>query len=223
MYTLSFDTTANSCSIALFSEEKCQDTFVKEMDFGQAETLIPEIDNIMKRQKLTFAELDLLVVCNGPGSFTGVRSSLSAARAFGLANPNTEVLGVSAFEGYIRSLVWNPEQIAEYNAVIIETKREDFYFQCFDNHLQPINQPVAANKEDIIKELRHKKITLIGNGVERFLNCPTGLSLHTIIPTQNLDIKDLALCGIAKYHKKEHSYPKPLYLRAPDVSVKTTA
>ena len=219
-YTLAFDTTAAACSIALFADEKYSDGFVKEMDFGEAETLIPEIDKILKKHQLTFQEIDLLVVCTGPGSFTGVRSGISAARAFGLACPHMEVLGITAFEGYTHALTYSPEEIAERNVVIIETKREDFYFQIFDKHLQPICPASAANREDIIKELRDKKVTFLGDGVERFLATSTGLSLHAIKSAHFPDIKDIALCGIYKYHKKEHNYPKPLYLRAPDVCVK---
>ncbi|MBR1605401.1 MAG: tRNA (adenosine(37)-N6)-threonylcarbamoyltransferase complex dimerization subunit type 1 TsaB [Alphaproteobacteria bacterium] len=220
MYTLAFDTTAAACSIALFNEEQCLDVFRQEMDFGQAETLLPEIDRMLKRHQIEFKQITLLVVCVGPGSFTGVRSSISAARAFGLACPQLEVLGVNAFEAYIRTLAWTPEQIAQVNAVVIETKREDFYYQLFDEHLKPISAPSAANRDDIIAALRQKKITFLGDGVERFLNSKTGLSLHAIIPSQELDIKELALCGLNKYRKKEHNYPKPLYLRAPDVCIK---
>lgn len=220
MYTLAFDTTAAGCAIALFSGEKCVDSFMKEMDFGQAETLIPEISNILQRQNITFKDIELLAVCVGPGSFTGVRSSISAARAFGLACPKLEVLGINAFEAYIQTLKEQPEDIAALNAVVIETKREDFYYQIFDEHLKPVTQPAAAHKDDIIAQLRGKKVTFVGDGVERFLSAPTGLSLHAILNTPHLDIKNLALCALTHYHKKEHNYPKPLYLRAPDVCVK---
>lgn len=221
MYTLAIDTTAAACLIALFKDEKCIEKYTQEMDFGQAEVLIPEIGRLLQKNSLAMNDLSLLVVCVGPGSFTGVRSSISAARAFGLACPNLEVLGVSAFEGYIHSLIWQPEEIAEINAVIIETKREDFYFQFFDKHLQPITQPSAGYKDDIIAQLRNKKVTFLGDGVERFLNTKTGLSLHAIIDSKHLDIEEIALSGIKHYHKKEHNYPKPLYLRAPDVCVKS--
>lgn len=221
MYTLAFDTTAARCSIALFSDEHCVDTFVKEMEFGQAETLIPEIQNILQKHNLNFSNLDLIVVCVGPGSFTGVRSSIASARSFGLACPHLEVLGVNAFDTYAHSLQWHPDEIGDLNAVIIETKRNDFYYQIFDNNLQAITEASAANREDIINLLRNKKVTFVGDGVERFLNSPTGLSLHAIINSQGIDIKDLATCGISRYRRKQHNYPKPLYLRAPDVCVKS--
>ena len=223
MYELAFDTTSSCCSVALFKDEQCLSTFVQEMDFGQAETLMPAIADLLKAQNLTFKDLGLISVCTGPGSFTGVRSSISAARAFGLACPYLEVMGVTAFEAYIRGLVWTPEEIAPVNAVIIETKREDFYYQLFDAHLHPLTEPSAALKEDIIAQLRGTKVTFIGDGVERFLNVKTGLSLHAILDCSHVDIKDLALCGLERYRQKRHNYPKPLYLRAPDVCVKSKA
>ena len=91
------------------------------------------------------------------------------------------------------------------------------------NRLSVLTQKkmIYANKEDIIAHLRHKKVTFLGDGVERFLSRPTGLSLHAILNQNHLDIKELAQCGINKYQKKEHNYPKPLYLRAPDVCIKS--
>ena len=220
MYTLAFDTTAAGCSVALMNDETLLDKFVEEMDFGQAEVLIPAIENILKKHNLEVRDLDLMAVCTGPGSFTGVRSSISAARAFAFACPQTVVTGVSAFDAYAYSLSWKPQEIAPVNAVIIETKREDFYAQFFDEKLNKISEPKAALRDDIIAELRGKKVSFIGDGVERFLSSPTGLSLHAILAKSHIDIEDLALCAIRKFRKKTTDYPKPIYLRAPDVCIK---
>lgn len=80
MYTLAFDTTANGVSVLLSKDGRTIDLFQEEMDFGQAEVLIPEIRNTLEAENLQFKDLGLAVVCTGPGSFTGVRSSISAAR-----------------------------------------------------------------------------------------------------------------------------------------------
>ena len=167
MYTIAFDTTAASCSVALMKDDKLLDSFVEEMDFGQAEVLIPAIRDLLAKHNLEVRDLGLMVVCVGPGSFTGVRSSISAARAFGLACPQMVVGGVSSFDAYAYALSWNPEEIAPVNAVIIETKREDFYYQLFDEHLNKISDPSAAVRDDIIAALRDKKVTFVGDGVER--------------------------------------------------------
>lgn len=218
MLNLAFDTTAGSCSVLLTQDGKTLQKNIKKMDFGQAEALFPAIEDILKSQQLQPADLDLITVCSGPGSFTGVRSSLAAARTLGLALPQTALTGVSAFEAYLHDLA--PEESAFYNAVIIETKRNDFYFQYFDSKHNKINEPEALEYEEIIDRLRHKKVTLIGDGVERFLGRPSGLSLHVIRMEDCLSIEALAACGDEKFRLKNLDYPKPLYLRAPDVCVK---
>ncbi|MBQ7304234.1 MAG: tRNA (adenosine(37)-N6)-threonylcarbamoyltransferase complex dimerization subunit type 1 TsaB [Alphaproteobacteria bacterium] len=218
MYTLAFDTTVNYCSLVLFNGTKPLDRFEQEMDFGQAETLMVEIDNILKRNNLAFGDLSLIVVCTGPGSFTGVRSSVAAARAFKLACPDVCVMGVNAFETYVSELSEN--NLSEVNAVLIETKREDFYVQYYDNNLNKIMPPMTAFYDDIIRFLSSKNVTLIGDGVERFLSRPSGLSLHNIVMKDKINIDKLALTGIKKYADKVIDFPKPLYLKAPDVCIK---
>ena len=219
MLTLAFDTTADCCSIALLKDNLVVEKFSEEMDFGQAEVLIPQIQAMLQKQNLAFSDLNLLAVCIGPGSFTGVRSSIAAARAFGLACPELKVTGVSAFEAYVHSL--DMSELSEYNAVIIETKRADFYFQLFNGRLEKICDAEALPYEEIINKLKGKTVTLIGNGVERFLDKPSGLVLHAIRMDKNASITDLAACALQKFQNKKLNYPKPLYLRAPDVCVKS--
>ena len=127
MYILAFDTTAAACSIVLLQDGKVLSRYHEIMDFGQAEVLIPQIQKMLVAQNLKFSDINLLLVCVGPGSFTGVRSSISAARTFPLACPNLALDGVSAFDAYVLGL--DEDERADINAVIIETKREDFYIQ----------------------------------------------------------------------------------------------
>lgn len=219
MFTLAFDTTADCCSIALLEDNKVAAELSEEMDFGQAETLLPQIQKMLQEKNLQFSDIGLLAVCIGPGSFTGVRSSIAAARAFGLARPSLKVTGVSAFEAYAHSL--DMSELSDYNAVIIETKRADFYFQLFNGRLEKLCDAAALPYEEIISRLKGKTVTLIGNGVERFLDRPSGLVLHAIRMDKTASVADLAACALQKYKAKKLNYPKPLYLRAPDVCVKS--
>ena len=219
MFTLAFDTTANCCAIALLDGTKVIGKFEREMEFGQAEELLPRIEQILHDAGLKFTDLGLLAVCVGPGSFTGVRSSIAAARAFSLAQPNLPVTGVSAFEAYVHAL--DMFELSAYNAVIIETKRDDFYFQLFNGKQEKLNEAAALPYSEIIDILKGKTVTLIGNGVERFLDKPSGLVLHAIRMDKTTPIIDVAACAIQKWQNKKLNFPKPLYLRAPDVCVKS--
>ncbi|MBR3502345.1 MAG: hypothetical protein IKO06_05520, partial [Alphaproteobacteria bacterium] len=126
--------------------------------------------------------------------------------------------GVSAFDAYVNSL--DMSELAEYNAVIIETKRDDFYFQLFNGTMEKLCEPQALRYEEIIDILKGHTVTLIGDGVERFLDKPSGLVLHAVRLENSLNITDLAMCALKKYEQNKLNYPKPLYLRAPDVCVK---
>lgn len=216
MYILTFDTTAAQCSILLQKDDEVLSKFSKRMDFGQAEALIPQIQIMLNQQGLSFADIAMVTVCVGPGSFTGVRASIAAARAFSIACPDLLVSGVSAFDAYALSLA--EDEKAAINAVIIETKRNDFYFQLFDCNLNKLSAPGAGEYEDIINQLRNKKVTLIGDGVERFLSKPSGLSLHFVKMSEALEIEQVAACGLKQLKDKRIDFPKPIYLRSPDVS-----
>jgi len=166
MLNLAFDTTSKACSVILTDNGKALDKKIEKMEFGQAEALFPIFQHILKSQNLTPADLNLVTVCCGPGSFTGVRSSLAAARTLGLALQDLKITGVSGFEVYLEDLA--DQELAEVNAIIIETKRADFYFQAFDKNRNKISEPAALGYDEILPYLRNKKVTLIGDGVERF-------------------------------------------------------
>ena len=145
MYTLVFDTTGNGLALALYKDEKCVQKIEKNEEFGQAEHLAVGTAQILKENKLKMTDVELLGVCVGPGSFTGVRSGLAFARGLGVGCPNLKLAGVSAFDVYANML--KDADRAFYNAVVIETKREDFYFQLFDENLKKNSEPLALNRE----------------------------------------------------------------------------
>lgn len=219
MFTLAFDTTANYCSIALLNATQVVAKFSEEMEFGQAEVLLPQIKKMLNERNLRFADIGLLGVCVGPGSFTGVRSSIAAARALALAQPQMAVTGVTAFEAYMHSL--DMSELSSTNAVIIETKRDDFYVQLFNGKYEKLTEAAAMPYDEIITLLKGKTVTLIGNGVERFLDKPSGLVLHAIRMDRSVASSDVAACALQKFNAHKLNYPKPLYLRAPDVCVKS--
>ena len=218
MWTLAFDTTTDFCSVILLKDNVTQRIFSAEMTFGQSEVLIPEIENTLKQSGICANDLDLLVVCTGPGSFTGVRSSISAARAFGLALPHLTLCGVSAFDAYAYDL--KDYQREERIAVVIETKRDDFYIAYYDQNLNRIDKPRAAFYDEIIKDLKGHPVTFAGNGAERFLLRPSGLHVHDASFQTHPSVEQLALIGINRFVAKKADFPKPLYLKAADVCVK---
>ena len=74
------------------------------MKRGHAEALMPLIARVMKHAALAFTTLDRIAVTTGPGSFTGLRVGLSAARGIALA-ADRPVVGVTTLTSYAAPVV----------------------------------------------------------------------------------------------------------------------
>ncbi|THD76306.1 tRNA (adenosine(37)-N6)-threonylcarbamoyltransferase complex dimerization subunit type 1 TsaB [Thalassobius vesicularis] len=94
---LAFDTSAAHCAAALLCGDRVIVARAEEMGRGQAERLIPLLEDVLAEGGIGWGDLDAIGVGVGPGNFTGIRISVSAARglALGLDVP---AIGVSGFE-----------------------------------------------------------------------------------------------------------------------------
>lgn len=120
---LAFDTSAAQCAAALLSGGRIH-TKIEPMDKGQAERLIPLIEELLTEAGVTWADLQGIAVGTGPGNFTGVRISVAAARglALGLSIP---AIGVTRLESLAEG---QPRPIT----VVEDARRGDLYVQRFD-------------------------------------------------------------------------------------------
>lgn len=94
---LAFDTSAAHCTAALLAGDRVIAQRVEPMARGQAERLMPLLEELLAESRATWADLTALGVGVGPGNFTGIRIAVSAARglALGLDIP---AVGVTGFE-----------------------------------------------------------------------------------------------------------------------------
>ena len=119
---LAFDTSAAHCAAALLQGDTIT-TRIDEMAKGQAEHLMPMLTEVLSDAGLTWSDLDAIGVGTGPGNFTGIRISVSAARglALGLSIP---AIGVNGFEALTHGL---PLPIT----ALIDAPRGSAYLQHF--------------------------------------------------------------------------------------------
>ena len=218
MYTLVFDTTGNGVACAIYKDKEIKQKIEKSMEFGQAEELAVGVDKMLKDEGISFQDINLLGVCTGPGSFTGVRASLAFARGLAIGKEDLLITGVSGFEVYARML--KEDDRALYNAVVIETKREDFYFQLFDEKLNKLTPPLALTRDEIAQKLKNHQVSFIGDGVERLLSQSMGLQIKHVEFVEMMEVKSLFEAVFAKYLEKTLDFPKPLYIREAQTCVK---
>jgi tRNA threonylcarbamoyl adenosine modification protein YeaZ len=94
---LSFDTSAAHCAAALVSGDQILGAMSEPLLKGQAERLIPMLEEVLEGAGKSWGDLDLIAVGIGPGNFTGVRIAVSTARGLALSL-GVPAVGVSVFE-----------------------------------------------------------------------------------------------------------------------------
>ena len=138
MKILAFDTAARACSAALLEDDRILSSRLREMERGQAEALLGLVEEVLAEAAVPFAGLDRLATTLGPGSFTGLRVGLAAARGIALAG-GLPVVGVTTFEA-VANGVAPSEREGRRLLVALDTKRSDLYVQGFDEALRPFTQ-----------------------------------------------------------------------------------
>ena len=204
---LAFESALAGCVVAVLNGGKAH-TRVLETQREQAAKLMPMIQETMDEAKVAFGDLGLIVTTVGPGSFTGLRISLSTARSFGLAL-DIPVQGMSTFEIMARSAV----QESKPCLVILETKRTDFYVQAFDTDKKPLGEAACMEEGELRALIAAHDYILCGDGLGRL-----GIEGRERIL---LDPEILARAGLARFleNGKKAGKPEPVYLRGADVSM----
>ncbi len=120
---LAFDTSAAHCAAALLAGGEIRVAEIEPMARGQAERLMPLLQEVLARAGCTWGDLDALAVGVGPGNFTGIRIAVAAARglALGLGKP---AIGVSTLEA-------QAEGVSRPCVSIADARRGMVYAQVF--------------------------------------------------------------------------------------------
>ncbi|MEQ1900842.1 MAG: tRNA (adenosine(37)-N6)-threonylcarbamoyltransferase complex dimerization subunit type 1 TsaB [Devosia sp.] len=119
---LAIDTAAPRLQLALFRDDVA-DVLVEDMPTSQAERIFPAIAELLARNGVAYADLTRIAVTAGPGSFTGLRIGLSAARGLALAL-DIPVLGIP-------SLLALSLTARGPVSVLLDARRDEAYFERF--------------------------------------------------------------------------------------------
>ena len=139
---LAFDTSAGACSAAVRSDGETLAERFEVRARGQAEILMPMVGEVISAAGLAYRDLDLIAATVGPGSFTGMRIGIAAARAMSLA-ARIPALGLTTLE-VVAAGIDGTETGSHPVLVCVESKREDIYAQLFGADGEPQTEPMAA-------------------------------------------------------------------------------
>jgi len=132
---LGFDTSAAHCAVALVCGDLILRETVEDMARGQAERLMPLITEVLASASREWQDLAAIGVGTGPGNFTGIRLSVSAARGLALAL-GIPAIGVPVFEALAEGV--------ERPIVASIDARRDELFLCRLNEPQPATMALVA-------------------------------------------------------------------------------
>ena len=150
MKAILIDSSASACSVCVTTDKVVKGHNYISMDRGHASAIVPMIESTLKGAKTLFEELRFVAVTKGPGSFTGLRVSLAAAKAIALSN-NIPLFGVSCFDA-IASRVQNNRNFPPTDLLltVIESKREELYVECRDKRGTKIIESQALSISEIV-------------------------------------------------------------------------
>lgn len=121
---LAFDTSVTGCAICISDgKNSWRENLATER--GQAEFLVPMINDLIRKSGYSYNCFDRIAVTVGPGSFTGVRVGLSTAKGLALSL-NRPLIGFATL-----SVIARGSNLKENTLIAIDTKRGDYYGQIF--------------------------------------------------------------------------------------------
>jgi tRNA threonylcarbamoyladenosine biosynthesis protein TsaB len=222
MRVLAIDTALAACSAAVL-DTAYGDIAASEslpMVRGHAEALMPLIARVMEKSGLAIRDLDRIAVTTGPGSFTGLRVGIAAARGLGVAT-DLPVIGVSTLSAYAAPYLGADDKSPVVAA--IDARHNHVYLQVFAPGGRTLVAPRLAALGDAVRAASDTASCIVGSAAQAVADAlsRTAPKPVTVDAREAPDIAWVAQIGAVMPEAK--SPPKPQYLRAPDAQPQNAA
>jgi tRNA threonylcarbamoyladenosine biosynthesis protein TsaB len=220
MLVLAIDTALDACAAGVLDTRagRLVAHDVLPMKRGHAEALMPLIARVMQQSGVGFPDLHRIAVTTGPGSFTGLRVGLSAARGLGLA-AGKPVVGLTTLTAYAAPVV---SENADHPIVCaIDARHDHVYYQVVAGDGTSLMKPRVAPISEAVEAARLGAPQLVGNAAQILAErWPVDAPAPVKIDAQ--PAPDLLWVGwVGAAVDPETSPAKPYYLRAPDAKPQT--
>lgn len=224
MKVLAFDTTLGACSVALWADGAVRAADFRLQQQGHAEALFPMIEAVCAQAGVALAGVDALAVTVGPGTFTGVRIGLAAARGLRLALrgpvipiPTLQAIAATAARGRTDGAT----------LVVHDARRDEVYVQAFDGVLRPMTESAVLPLAQVAVAWRDRTMVLAGSGAPALAALWAG---HAVIAGDpgaagfgQPDARDFAGLAVDALSRQGATAfaeaPLPVYLRVPDAKL----
>lgn len=217
MNILAFDTCFGAVSAAVRWQtvrgERAVREAYEERVTGHAERLFPMVAEVLEGAGLTFADIDRIAVTVGPGTFTGVRAGVAAARGFALAS-GKPVVGISSLAVIAHRADRNlNDRHADWPlAVAVDARRAAIYFQLFGDEFTSADGPLLTTAEEAAEIIGARPTLVVGSGAAA-VAAAAGSGIKALLPHLLPHARSLAFLA---EDLEPLDVVRPLYLRQPD-------
>ena len=215
MRVLAIDCALDACSAAVLDGDSGNivASQTRIMTRGHAEALMPLIARVMDEAEVEFKELDRIAVTVGPGSFTGLRVGISAARGIALAAAKPAI-GLTTLAGLAAPHIAEDDTTPVVAA--IDARHDHVYMQVFGPGGRTLLAPRIAPLREAVRAAISGPARIVGSAAGMVARSwPRGAPPPALVDQRGApDIGWIARLGAAAADAE--GPPKPLYLRAPD-------
>ena len=223
MNILAFDTCLGAVSVAVRRLDGSgrweMHRAFEPRDQGHAERLMPMIAETMQQAGLKFSDLDRVAVTLGPGTFTGVRGGVAAARGLALASgkaiTGTTSLAVMAYQA---DQQLGATRGGRMLAVTVDARRGSLYVQLFADGWNAAGGPQLLSASEAAAAIGSRPVVIVGSGAKTLLDAVLAVGgghadAETLLTGLQPDASALAVLAS---DLPLVSPLRPLYLRPPD-------
>ena len=221
MKILSVDTSSSVCAVALLEDGKLINQKILDNGKTHSENFMSLLDETLKETNISLDDIDLIVCCVGPGSFTGIRIGIASIKAIAEIK-HIKIVSVTSLE----SLSYNVESVDKEDIIsMIDARNNQVYASIFDFNHEKKCEYLADDINvilDKILNLCSEKIIFVGDGAmlhkDLILEKLRGKDIKFIDDALNKqNAVSLGRCGYRKFLKnediKDADTINPLYLR----------
>jgi tRNA threonylcarbamoyladenosine biosynthesis protein TsaB len=212
-YILNLETATKNCSVSVSRNGEL--VAIKELNNGNyshAEVLHPFINEVLKEARISFKNLNAIAVSKGPGSYTGLRIGVSAAKGLSFAL-NIPLISVNTLQSLAFAISVDEGVIVP----MLDARRMEVYSAVFDSDYNQIRAIKAEiiNETSFLNNLETSKVYFLGDGAEKcktLITHPNALFVDSKFPSA----KEMSILSYDKYKKndiEDVAYFEPFYLK----------
>ena len=185
MRILAFETSAKAASVALLEDDKLVGEIYQNTGLTHSQTLMVMAQDLLKQCNVKVGDIQALAVANGPGSFTGVRIGVAAAKGFAWG-AQLPCYGVSTLEAMAYSLgIWQG-----YVCPVMDARRSQVYNALFyvnQGRLSRVTPDRAIALEALQQQLQELEgpIFLVGDGSNLCHSRLAGNVANLVLPQEH--------------------------------------